>query len=130
MNLENYLSQKDELKRKLGKSELEVLEKQLCNIFADKGIDTKSDLLRKLCDYVIQTCKVRKLNVLDDELQFVTPDIKKINHVTVKSDDDCTFIYVDGVEIKQISHLNIERNLSENSKITIQFYCKLDSDVI
>lgn len=128
MDLKKYLILEKELEEAIGKNELLKISNQISSVFNDRKIETRSGLLRKLCDFIIQKNKIEALNVNDDFFETEREYVSVPNIVQIKSREDCIWLNVDGTEIKEISHLDINKEAGENSEITIRFRCILETD--
>lgn len=51
--------------------------------------------------------------------------MEKINNVQVEIDNDKYRLFVDGVEIKKILNLKIEKSIDCASKVTLSFFCNI-----
>ena len=51
--------------------------------------------------------------------------MKEINSVRVEIDNDKYRVFVDGVEIKAIANLKIEKSIDSSSKVTLSFFCDI-----
>jgi hypothetical protein len=51
--------------------------------------------------------------------------MEKINNVQVEIDNDKYRVFVDGVEIKAIANLKIEKSIDCASKVTLSFFCNI-----
>ena len=51
--------------------------------------------------------------------------MEKINNVQVEIDNDKYRVFADGVEIKAIANLKIEKSINCASKVTLSFFCDI-----